>query len=116
MTDIIWSYDTVWQKVLRGDYTIKDHPYLLIVIIEGVFTNMITNEPVSADEVKKARKSYLTESRALREIFKRDLQIELGLAEHPRGANLIALAWEYGHSEGYNEVIQYAYDLAPLLR
>jgi len=48
--------------------------------------------------------------------FKSDLLGALGLAEHPKARELYRLAWDYGHSAGYQDVVHYALDMAELLR
>lgn len=47
--------------------------------------------------------------------FKLDLFEELDIVGHPKAEKLLAIAWEYGHSSGYQEVYNYACELAELL-
>lgn len=47
--------------------------------------------------------------------FKEELFKELRIEGHPNCETLWRLAWEYGHSEGYNGVLDKAWDLFELL-
>jgi hypothetical protein len=45
------------------------------------------------------------------------LQLEkVGLLGHPKSGKAYSLAWEYGHSSGYDEVYIYLQDLAELVK
>ena len=48
--------------------------------------------------------------------FRRDLFRSLDIADHPKADKLYELAWEEGHSSGYEEVLNYAEDFVELLR
>ena len=48
--------------------------------------------------------------------FKEDLFVELGIENNPKRDKLFSLAWEMGHSCGFNEVYLVAEDLVELIR
>ena len=53
---------------------------------------------------REARDAHRAEDNRLREQFRADLEAEYGLTGHPKADKLWALAWEDGHSSGFNEV------------
>lgn len=59
------------------------------------------------------RRKYSENGDKLLEQFKADLADELGLTGHPKWDKLFSMAWDMGH--GYQEVCDYASDLAELL-
>ena len=60
-------------------------------------------------------RKWQIEDAKLGDQFKIDLLAVLGFDDHPKGATLFRLAWEYGHSSGYAEVLRYADELSELL-
>ena len=51
--------------------------------------------------------------------FRRDLETEHGLTNHPKAATVFGMAWDRGHSDsrdGYKTVAYYYEDLANLLK
>lgn len=50
------------------------------------------------------------------ERFRLKLAKDQGVEGHPKEPELWKLAWDYGHSSGYNEVQSYYIDLVELLR
>jgi hypothetical protein len=48
-------------------------------------------------------------------MFKEDAIVEAGLHNHSKAEKAYELAWNYGHSSGYNDVWAYLQDLAELL-
>jgi hypothetical protein len=48
--------------------------------------------------------------------FKAELLEELGIASHPKADMLFDIAWEKGHSGGYNEVRYEAEEMVGLIR
>lgn len=69
-------------------------------------------------ELRKAfyRKRYEADAKASL-AFKNDLEDEFGVShDHPKAKRLFDLAWEYGHSSGYNEVLNFYSDLVDLIK
>ena len=64
---------------------------------------------------KKDGREYLVEEARLRREFKKDLFKELGIKQNPKREMLFNLAWEYGHSGGWEEVYNYASDMVGLI-
>lgn len=52
----------------------------------------------------------------MNDLLRADLEIEHGVADHPKAGKLWSLAWDHGHSSGYSEVIGYYEELAELLK
>lgn len=52
----------------------------------------------------------------LNEEFKQDLFAEYGVTNHPKAERVFELAYQYGHSAGYSEVMFYFGDLVQLIR
>lgn len=59
---------------------------------------------------------YREDQRNKYELFKQDLFEELEITNNPKKEKLFAIAWEYGHSSGLEEVYNYAIDLVELIR
>lgn len=64
---------------------------------------------------QETRGEYQAEEARLRAQFKADALEDLRLTGHPKADKLMAIAWDMGHSSGYQEVYNYAAELAPLL-
>jgi len=66
------------------------------------------------------RADYLawhTEEYRLRGLFRDDLAAEYGIAvDHPKLECAFALAWDYGHADGYASVEDYFADFVELIR
>ena len=65
---------------------------------------------------RKAMADYTDEACKRQNAFRQDLLEELGITNHPKAELLISKAWELGHSSGYNEVVNWAWDLVDLIR
>lgn len=65
---------------------------------------------------RKALAVYADEARSRQNAFRQDLLEELGITDHPKADLLISKAWELGHSSGYSEVVNWAWDLVDFLR
>lgn len=92
----------------------------------------ITAEPVNEDtmtvrrarehkeEQKKRQREQRdlnqTEYRRLRDLLKADLEAEYNLSGHPKAEKLFAMAWEDGHSGGYQEVARRYDELVELVQ
>jgi len=50
---------------------------------------------------------YDKEQRSLYDEFRKDLYEEYGVTGHPKADKCFAIAWEEGHSSGYNDVAIY---------
>ena len=80
-------------------------------ISAGAYSSQLPWEP--RDPV--LRKAHLEDRRRLEKAFKDDLLADLNLTGHPQAEILFNLAWDYGHANGFEEVLSYAVDMAPLL-
>jgi len=65
---------------------------------------------------KEQREKYWEESSRLESLFKEDLEAENGLVGHPKADKVYSMAYEAGHSSGYEQVV-YEYErLVELLK
>lgn len=85
------TYEELFQKIEKGDYRAPDGTY------------------------DRNRDEYRRLNAEGREAFKADLFEHLGITGHPKAEELWRLAWEEGHSSGYNEVLGYAQEFVDLL-
>jgi len=63
----------------------------------------------------KDKKAYREETSNLKRKFREDLAEEFGVTDHPKEEQLFNIAWENGHSSGYNEVWGEYSDLVELI-
>jgi len=61
------------------------------------------------------RNEYTQEGNRLYNLFKRDLFAEYGVQGNPKKELAFNMAWERGHSEGYEQVESYFSELVPLI-
>lgn len=64
---------------------------------------------------KQEKRKWRERCNAIHEHFKKDLFEYLDITNHPKREKLFELAWEYGHSNGLNSVVDYAEELVELL-
>lgn len=64
---------------------------------------------------KEAREVYAAEDLRISELFKADLFEDLEIANNPRRHKLYALAYDQGHSSGYQEIYNVACNLVHLI-
>ena len=62
------------------------------------------------------RQKYRKASHEFQKDFKEALEIIFYVDGHPKADLLFQLAWEYGHSGGYSEVLNYYIDLVELIK
>jgi hypothetical protein len=65
------------------------------------------------DEDKAA---YQAEQERLVELFWNDVAEDLGVKDHPRFGKLKEIAWDAGHSDGYQSVYNWASTLVELIK
>jgi hypothetical protein len=91
--------------------TIRDN------ILNGKYTNDLpfgndTKNPNWQD----LREAYYAEEARLTALFKADLEEEYGTADNPKRDDLFKLAWDYGHSGGFSQIVNYYDDLYELVK
>jgi hypothetical protein len=67
------------------------------------------------EEKRQPIREYREKCAEINEQFKQAVLAELGISNHPKADELWRIAWEHGHSSGYNEVAIHAEELAELL-
>ena len=67
------------------------------------------------DTYRELQAKFADRCNEVDEAFKRAALADLGLTDHPKADKLWTLAWEYGHSAGYQEIWNYAQEFAELL-
>lgn len=80
------------------------------------YPNAVIQEVLGEDAYKAHRKEYDAESAKLHQEFKNDLFEEFGVSDNPKRFKCFDLAWEHGHSSGYEEVYNYFCDFVDLIR
>ncbi len=61
------------------------------------------------------RQAYREDEARLKAEFKKDLEEQFGTFANDRKDLLFSLAWEYGHSSGFHEVLNFYSDMVELL-
>lgn len=56
---------------------------------------------------REQKELYDKEQRSLYDEFRKDLYEEYGVTGHPKADKCFSIAWEEGHSSGYNDVAIY---------
>jgi hypothetical protein len=79
------------------------------------YPNAVIQETIE-DAYNKRRKQYNSERANLHGEFVKDLFEEFGVCNNPKSMRCFELAWEYGHSAGYEEVYNYFVDLVELIK
>ncbi len=82
-------------------------------INEGYYNTKVPYAPRHDDA--QQHNLYIEDSRRLEEEFKKDALQYVELSDHPKAEKTYAMAWDYGHSAGYSEVMNYLVDLADLV-
>lgn len=82
-------------------------------INEGYYKTKVSYSSKKKDA--QQHKLYSEDSRRLEEEFKKDALQYVGLGDHPKAEKAYAMAWDYGHSAGHSEVMNYLVDLAELV-
>ena len=68
------------------------------------------------EQYDQARQQYVSESNALWQQFKADLETHCELVGHPRADQLYGMAYEQGHSGGHNEIAHAYIFMSQLLK
>jgi hypothetical protein len=84
---------------------------------EVIFKSGVTNnvKRFDKDAFYQALDNYNRDQKNVTDQFKADLLEELGITNHPKAELLFNMAWEEGHSEGYQSVFYYADMFSELL-
>jgi hypothetical protein len=69
-----------------------------------------------SDFDEKVRNNYYDIDNNTANEFKTDLLADFGVVGNPKADKAFNLAWEYGHSSGYYEVVNYFHDLVDLIK
>jgi hypothetical protein len=67
------------------------------------------------EEFKQMRAEYRKQCYEVDAQFKKDLLEHYGITDHPRADRAFEIAWEYGHSDGYESVALVMDDLVELM-
>jgi hypothetical protein len=79
-------------------------------------TGCLIEETFDKDAFFVDTRAYSNLCSELEKEFKRDLFDQHGVTGHPKAERAFQLAWDYGHSSGFQEVANYFDDLADLLK
>jgi len=84
--------------------------------IKKRYPNAVVQKTVNEESLKDHRKQYGEEVHKLQEEFIHDLFKEFGVEDNPKREAVYALAYEYGHANGYSEIYNYFSDLVILIK
>lgn len=82
----------------------------------GAYENAVEYPSRSAPNRAERQMEYRKGQMVAEARFKADLEEEFGLSGHPKAQRLFDLAWQEGHSSGYNEVLNYYSEFSDLLK
>lgn len=82
---------------------------------KAAWKDMVIENDFDEAGYRAAQTAYNHETSRLNELFKADALEYHGLTGHPKADKAYRLAWENGHSSGYQEVFNHLYDYADLL-
>ena len=80
------------------------------------YPNSVIQKVVNEEAYKAHKIQYAEEVHKLREEFINDLFEYYGVKDNPKREAAYALAYEYGHANGYSEIDNYFSDLVNLIK
>ena len=80
------------------------------------YPNAVIQEVLDEEGYKAHRKEYHDERNKLHQEFQNDLFEDYGVSDNPKRFKCFDLAWEHGHSSGFEEVYNYFGDFVELIR
>lgn len=120
---------SVRQRISRGEYRNTDvYPSRVVKPRTVIDLTLVNDAEVAAlrEEIatyqsrlaayRDACAAYNAKEHELDDKFRRDLEAENGMTDHPKAASLFAKAWENGHSAGHEEVVTHYEDLLELVK
>lgn len=89
-----------------------------IPVDENTMTVKQARDRVEAESqrARDQRRKHRKNEGEMSALVKRDLEVQEGLAGHPKADMLWGIAWDRGHSSGYLDVISVYEELAELLK
>lgn len=97
------SFNSIVERAVSSGPDLVD---LATCVKESLFDRVV---------FEKARDLCMAEQAAMNALFKKDLFAELGIANNPHAEKLFAMAYERGHSSGFNEIYTIAAELSELI-
>jgi hypothetical protein len=80
------------------------------------YPNAVVQKVVDEEAYKAHKIQYAEEVHKLQEEFINDLFREFGVEDNPKREAAYALAYEYGHANGYSEICNHFSDLVNLIK
>ena len=68
------------------------------------YANALEEYEAAMVDAKEVRRLYNEETSRLQDQFRKDLEAEYDMTDHPKRDKLFSMAWSYGHSSGLSEV------------
>ena len=84
-------------------------------IVFTIDKNNFTEEVFDKEGYDLAQKEYRAEEQRIHLLFQRTLFEEFGVANNPKREACFSLAWEHGHSSGYDEIYNYFSEFVELI-
>jgi hypothetical protein len=80
------------------------------------FTGMLVEKTVNEAGLKAQRVAYGAEQSRLAQEFRADLLEDYGVTDHPKASLCFGIAYDYGHSSGFQEIASYFDTLVDLIK
>ena len=114
-TNTTWSTDGRIFAVQLGVGPVRYADGSLCTVGRLVLKTMETKTVVDDAGFKAASDAFRAEHARLAAEFRNDLYLELGIHNNPKRDRLYEKAYEMGHSNGWSEVYNMAYELVCLI-
>lgn len=88
----------------------------LIKTNQSLHNKCVVQKVLNEEEYRKQQQKYGAESHKLHDEFVNDLFETFGVQDNPKRHKAFDLAYERGHSYGYEEVYNVFYDLVELIK
>lgn len=102
--------------IYKGGECIYEAPYNTYITSEWRHKKTLREIIIDEEAYKAERKIYNNEDARIYNEFRAEVLEENGLTNHPKADKVMSMAWEDGHSSGYEEVANYVEKYADLVR
>ena len=108
----------VRDNIADGKYSSKIPSFVKTPVDEEKMTVRQAREHSEAQKeaARLRRIDQWEDEQRLRILFQADLEEEHGVRNHPKADRVFELAWEHGHSSGYEEVVSCYADFVELIK
>lgn len=104
-TVYVYSQGVCLAAVPAGEFTRELYPDKVLI-----------ERSIDQNALNAARKEASQRAATLHEEFKNDLYKEFCVEDNPKREQAFQIAWEYGHSSGYEDVCNHFCNIVDLIR